>query len=151
MLPRSHFSSSKAFWLFEVLYTINLDSCILHFFQHYQRDIVRGVEGYIVTGSKQVEIGRLFNLECWLKVSYNVCYIRRFSGRIFHSFIVPQGRNCLRIAGNVVQKTHVQMVTSWLGRHSAMAVLVHRWRKSVGICWRLLVHRFVSLIFHSKC
>lgn len=26
-------------------------------FQHYQRDIVRGVEGYIVTGSKQVEIG----------------------------------------------------------------------------------------------
>lgn len=28
-------------------------------FQHYQRDIVRGVEGYIVTGSKQVEIGEL--------------------------------------------------------------------------------------------
>lgn len=27
-------------------------------FQHYQRDIVRGVEGYIVTGSKQVEIGQ---------------------------------------------------------------------------------------------
>ena len=27
-------------------------------FQHYQRDIVRGVEGYIVTGSKQVEIGK---------------------------------------------------------------------------------------------
>lgn len=26
-------------------------------FQHFQRDIVRGVEGYIVTGSKQVEIG----------------------------------------------------------------------------------------------
>ncbi|KAI9123503.1 hypothetical protein K1719_004803 [Acacia pycnantha] len=25
--------------------------------KHYQRDIVRGVEGYIVTGSKQVEIG----------------------------------------------------------------------------------------------
>ena len=25
--------------------------------QHFQRDIVRGVEGYIVTGSKQVEIG----------------------------------------------------------------------------------------------
>ncbi|MCI16826.1 SH3 domain-containing protein, partial [Trifolium medium] len=24
---------------------------------HYQRDIVRGVEGYIVNGSKQVEIG----------------------------------------------------------------------------------------------
>lgn len=29
------------------------------FFQHFQRDIVRGVEGYIVTGSKQVEIGML--------------------------------------------------------------------------------------------
>ena len=25
--------------------------------QHFQRDIVRGVEGYIVTGSKQVELG----------------------------------------------------------------------------------------------
>ena len=33
------------------------------FFQHYQRDIVRGVEGYIVTGSKQVEIGDLLNLD----------------------------------------------------------------------------------------
>jgi hypothetical protein len=31
-------------------------------FQHYQRDIVRGVEGYIVTGSKQVEIGELLKL-----------------------------------------------------------------------------------------
>jgi len=29
--------------------------------QHFQRDIVRGVEGYIVTGSKQVEIGRQLN------------------------------------------------------------------------------------------
>jgi hypothetical protein len=28
-------------------------------FQHFQRDVVRGVEGYIVTGSKQVEIGGL--------------------------------------------------------------------------------------------
>jgi hypothetical protein len=28
--------------------------------QHFQRDIVRGVEGYIVTGSKQVEIGAPF-------------------------------------------------------------------------------------------
>lgn len=26
-------------------------------YQHFQRDIVRGVEGYIVHGSKQVEIG----------------------------------------------------------------------------------------------
>lgn len=26
-------------------------------FQHFQKDIVRGAEGYIVTGSKQVEIG----------------------------------------------------------------------------------------------
>ncbi|CAI0437833.1 unnamed protein product [Linum tenue] len=25
--------------------------------KHFQRDVVRGVEGYIVTGSKQVEIG----------------------------------------------------------------------------------------------
>nr|GMD84780.1 SH3 domain-containing protein 2-like [Ipomoea batatas] len=27
--------------------------------KHFQRDIVRGVEGYIVTGSKQIEIGEL--------------------------------------------------------------------------------------------
>ncbi|KAJ6896731.1 hypothetical protein NC651_022807 [Populus alba x Populus x berolinensis] len=29
--------------------------------KHFQRDIVRGVEGYIVTGSKQVEIGTKFS------------------------------------------------------------------------------------------
>ncbi|PKI38552.1 hypothetical protein CRG98_040985 [Punica granatum] len=29
------------------------------FCYHFQRDIVRGVEGYIVTGAKQVEIGEL--------------------------------------------------------------------------------------------
>ncbi|ONM35202.1 SH3 domain-containing protein 2 [Zea mays] len=29
--------------------------------KHFQRDIVRGVEGYIVTGSKQVEIGGQMN------------------------------------------------------------------------------------------
>lgn len=33
-------------------------------FQHFQRDIVRGVEGFIVTGSKQVEIGRLVKPCC---------------------------------------------------------------------------------------
>ena len=38
------------------------------FFQHFQRDIVRGVEGYIVTGSKQVEIGG--NLDVIPVVSY---------------------------------------------------------------------------------
>jgi hypothetical protein len=32
------------------------------FFQHFQRDIVRGVEGYIVTGSKQVEIGGMVGI-----------------------------------------------------------------------------------------
>jgi len=31
-------------------------------FQHFQRDIVRGVEGYIVTGSKQVEIGGMVGI-----------------------------------------------------------------------------------------
>jgi hypothetical protein len=30
--------------------------------KHFQRDIVRGVEGYIVTGSKQVEIGTFLQL-----------------------------------------------------------------------------------------
>lgn len=29
--------------------------------QHYQRDVIRGVEGYIVTGFKQVEIGEFLN------------------------------------------------------------------------------------------
>lgn len=43
------------------------------YFQHYQRDIVRGVEGYIVTGSKQVEIGR----SCWLlKLLLNFVAVR---------------------------------------------------------------------------
>lgn len=36
-----------------VIYLMNTEC----FFQHFQRDIVRGVEGFIVTGSKQVEIG----------------------------------------------------------------------------------------------
>ncbi|KAE8686552.1 squalene synthase isoform X1 [Hibiscus syriacus] len=31
--------------------------------KHFQRDIVRGVEGYIVTGSKQVEIGEKYGSE----------------------------------------------------------------------------------------
>lgn len=32
--------------------------------KHFQRDIVRGVEGYIVTGSKQVEIGTKLSEDC---------------------------------------------------------------------------------------
>lgn len=45
-----------------------MDSFVLRF-QHYQRDIVRGVEGYIVTGSKQVEIGDFFD-----PLSFNLLY-----------------------------------------------------------------------------
>lgn len=44
------------FTLTYTLPSLPIMTCI-YFFQHYQRDIVRGVEGYIVTGSKQVEIG----------------------------------------------------------------------------------------------
>jgi len=40
------------------LFFSRLIIALLLCFQHYQRDIVRGVEGYIVTGSKQVEIGK---------------------------------------------------------------------------------------------
>lgn len=48
-------------FFFYILKFCNLLCFSLFFFpnkQHYQRDIVRGVEGYIVTGSKQVEIGK---------------------------------------------------------------------------------------------
>ncbi|GFP85930.1 endophilin-a2 [Phtheirospermum japonicum] len=45
----SSFAQESAFSLKLVLFALT--------FQHFQRDIVRGVEGYIVTGSKQVEIG----------------------------------------------------------------------------------------------
>ena len=100
------------FWGF-VYYRFGL-ICILHF-QHYQRDIVCGVEGYIVTGSKQVEIGDLLTLEseCWFMESYFICYRLKFGHMpAFHCvLIVPQGRSSLRIAGSMVQRTHVQMVT----------------------------------------
>lgn len=42
--------------------------------QHFQRDIVRGVEGYIVTGSKQVEIGKAAMLFSNLGVSLSDGY-----------------------------------------------------------------------------
>lgn len=47
------------FTLTYTLPSLLIMTCI-DFFQHYQRDIVRGVEGYIVTGSKQVEIGQQY-------------------------------------------------------------------------------------------
>jgi hypothetical protein len=46
--------------------------CIFISFQHFQRDIVRGVEGYIVTGSKQVEIGKHLNSHL-LTTNYMQC------------------------------------------------------------------------------
>ncbi|KAJ0228747.1 SH3 domain-containing protein 2 [Hirschfeldia incana] len=41
--------------------------------KHYQRDIVRGVEGYIVTGSKQVEIGTKLSEDSKKYGSENTC------------------------------------------------------------------------------
>ncbi|KAH0852230.1 hypothetical protein HID58_090897 [Brassica napus] len=41
--------------------------------KHYQRDIVRGVEGYIVTGSKQVEIGTKLSEDSRKYGSENTC------------------------------------------------------------------------------
>ncbi|KAL1215721.1 SH3 domain-containing protein 2 [Cardamine amara subsp. amara] len=41
--------------------------------KHYQRDIVRGVEGYIVTGSKQVEIGTKLSEDSRKYGSDNTC------------------------------------------------------------------------------
>jgi hypothetical protein len=43
-------------------------------YQHFQRDIVRGVEGYIVTGSKQVEIGAPFVPLYISWLSYRLCW-----------------------------------------------------------------------------
>lgn len=40
-----------------LFFCLGLLVLVILFSQHFQRDIVRGVEGYIVTGSKQVEIG----------------------------------------------------------------------------------------------
>ncbi|KAL4559398.1 hypothetical protein LXL04_031536 [Taraxacum kok-saghyz] len=47
--------STRSAKLFAILYLTIPD--FLKSYQHFQRDIVRGVEGFIVTGSKQVEIG----------------------------------------------------------------------------------------------
>lgn len=44
---------------------------VLFLLQHFQREIVRGVEGYIVTGSKQVEIGEFAQLTVILVCSLN--------------------------------------------------------------------------------
>ncbi|GAB4837847.1 SH3 domain-containing protein 2 [Ancistrocladus abbreviatus] len=41
--------------------------------KHFQRDIVRGVEGYIVTGSKQVEIGTKLSEDCRKYGAENTC------------------------------------------------------------------------------
>ncbi|KAI9127946.1 hypothetical protein K1719_000939 [Acacia pycnantha] len=41
--------------------------------KHYQRDIVRGVEGYVVTGSKQVEIGTKLSEDSRKYGSGNTC------------------------------------------------------------------------------
>ncbi|KAJ4759500.1 SH3 domain-containing protein [Rhynchospora pubera] len=41
--------------------------------KHFQRDIVRGVEGYIVTGSKQVEIGNKLSDDSQKYGSENTC------------------------------------------------------------------------------
>ncbi|KAI4300065.1 hypothetical protein L6164_033482 [Bauhinia variegata] len=41
--------------------------------KHYQRDIVRGVEGYIITGSKQVEIGTKLSEDSRKYGSENTC------------------------------------------------------------------------------
>ncbi|EEF49486.1 SH3 domain-containing protein 2 [Ricinus communis] len=41
--------------------------------KHFQRDIVRGVEGYIVTGAKQVEIGTKLSEDCRKYGAENTC------------------------------------------------------------------------------
>ena len=41
-------------------------------YQHFQRDIVRGVEGFIVTGTKQVEIGKLMTAKITIAIFHNI-------------------------------------------------------------------------------
>ncbi|KAG6762899.1 hypothetical protein POTOM_033426 [Populus tomentosa] len=56
--------------------------------KHFQRDIVRGVEGYIVTGSKQVEIGTKFSEDSRKYGAENTCT----SGNTLSKAAVNYGR-----------------------------------------------------------
>ncbi|XP_062177742.1 SH3 domain-containing protein 2-like isoform X2 [Alnus glutinosa] len=58
--------------------------------KHYQRDIVRGVEGYIVTGSKQVEIGTKLSEDSRKYGAENTCT----SGSTLSRAALNYGRAC---------------------------------------------------------
>ncbi|KAI8531988.1 hypothetical protein RHMOL_Rhmol11G0178000 [Rhododendron molle] len=57
----------------EKLYISRRAAKVIETLCQFQRDIVRGVEGYIVTGSKQVEIGTKLSEDCRKYGSENTC------------------------------------------------------------------------------
>ncbi|KAI8531981.1 hypothetical protein RHMOL_Rhmol11G0177500 [Rhododendron molle] len=57
----------------EKLYISTRAAKVIETLCQFQRDIVRGVEGYIVTGSKQVEIGTKLSEDCRKYGSENTC------------------------------------------------------------------------------
>lgn len=85
-------------------------------YQHFQRDIVRGVEGFIVTGSKQVEIGKLLAF-C---SQYIYIYIYCLNSHQVSSSQVP---SCQMIAGNMDLKTHAPVATLYLKWHYVIVEL----------------------------
>ena len=72
------------FWYYYTITSLSKPSSLTSF-QHYQRDIVRGVEGYIVTGSKQVEIGELpkTSFHLWDVISYKFLSLKLINFFLF--------------------------------------------------------------------
>lgn len=89
--------------------------CLPILFQHFQRDIVRGVEGYIVTGSKQVEIGDWWHccITCWC---FTMSYIVSHCSSIYMLYF-QQEQSCQRTAGNMVLIIHVPVVIHYQKLH----------------------------------
>ncbi|XP_042502424.1 SH3 domain-containing protein 2 isoform X1 [Macadamia integrifolia] len=84
--------------------------------KHFQRDIVRGVEGYIVTGSKQVEIGTKFSEDSRKYGVENTCTSGNTLSKAALSFARAQGQmekergNLLKALGTQVAEPLRAMV-----------------------------------------
>ncbi|GLT30644.1 hypothetical protein SLA2020_054350 [Shorea laevis] len=76
--------------------------------KHFQRDIVRGVEGYIYTGSKQVEIGTKLSEDSRKYGSENTCT----SGNTLSKAALCYGRACAQMEkerGNLLKAFGTQV------------------------------------------
>ncbi|ESR36686.1 hypothetical protein CICLE_v10029446mg [Citrus x clementina] len=99
--------------------------------KHFQRDIVRGVEGYIVTGSKQVEIGTKLSEDSRKYGSDNTCT----SGNTLSKAALSYGRaraqmekergNLLKALGTQVCPNNIVVVNlklhAW-ARYASLAI-----------------------------